>query len=211
MSTTKSNIGATAPYSAARTCDDKSCARDRIFEAARFLFYRFGIRAVSVEQIATEASTTKVTLYRLFDSKDDLIVQVLEDHKRRFWDWWESTIAPFEGQPREQLTAIFDSLCEQVCAGGAERGCPVVNTAVEIVDDEHPAKRIIREHNAEIAQRLRELCRTMDVPDPDALGDALTLLMIGAFGSRIVFDNAQQVAAVKSAARALIESAVRSR
>jgi AcrR family transcriptional regulator len=209
MSTPATPKGAVPPFSAAVKCDESSCARDRIFEAARNLFYRYGIRGVSVDQIAAEASTTKVTLYRVFASKDDLIIQVLEEHKKRFWEWWDSIVSPFEGDPRKQLEALFDSLADKVCAEDAGRGCPVVNTAVEVVDDEHPAKRLIHAHNAEIASRLQALCRGMRVPDPDDLGNALTLLVVGAFGARVVFNNSHQVASVSRAAKALIDCALR--
>lgn len=190
----------------ANSCSEASCARDRIFEAARNLFYRYGIRGVSVDQIATEASTTKVTLYRVFESKDDLVVQVLEDHTKRVFEWWDSVVALHAGVPRKQIEALFESLADKVCGQQGNRGCPVVNTAVEIVDEDHPAKRIIHEHSNEIARRLRALCLEMGAKRPDDLGDALTLLIEGAFGARIVFDNSRQVAVVAKAARALLDS-----
>ena len=55
----------------------KRPARDRIFETARELFYQHGIRAVGVETIASEADATKMTLYRNFPSKDELVAEVL--------------------------------------------------------------------------------------------------------------------------------------
>ena len=94
MSTPETRIPENSPFPDQRsTCDAGSCARDRIFDAARKLFYKFGIRGVSVDAIAAEADTTKVTLYRVFDSKEDLVVKVLEDQSKRFWSWWDSVIA----------------------------------------------------------------------------------------------------------------------
>lgn len=204
MSTPLPKSPAVPPFGAAQ-CDAASCARDRIFEAARNLFYRYGIRGVSVDQIAAEASTTKVTLYRVFDSKDDLVVKVLEDHTKHFLEWWDSVVAPYVGDPRKQLDTLFESLADEVCVH-AGRGCPVANTAVEIVDDDHPAKRIIHEHCQEIARRLRSLCLEMGARQPDTLGDALALLIDGTFAARVVFHNGDQAAAVPSAARALLDS-----
>jgi AcrR family transcriptional regulator len=207
MSTPERTRSPVAPFSGS-TCDEASCARDRIFEAARNLFYQYGIRGVSVDQIAAEASTTKVTLYRVFESKDDLVLQVLEDHRKRFWEWWESVVAPFEGDPRKQIAALFESLSDKVRAGECERGCPVVNIAVEIVDDDHPAKRSIHDHNDEIASRLRELCRQMGTRQPEELAASLTLLLIGVFTSRMVFNNVKSVGSVSRAAAALLDSAM---
>jgi len=51
--------------------------RDRIVGTARSLFHKLGFRGVGVDTIAEEAGTNKMTLYRHFDSKDDLIVECL--------------------------------------------------------------------------------------------------------------------------------------
>ena len=45
--------------------------------AASDLFYRLGIRAVGVEAIAEAAGTNKMTLYRHFSSKDELVAEYL--------------------------------------------------------------------------------------------------------------------------------------
>src|SRR5205809_1123628 len=53
--------------------------RERILHAARELFYRDGINAVSVEAIAAAAGTNKMTLYRHFSSRDELVSAYLTD------------------------------------------------------------------------------------------------------------------------------------
>ena len=47
--------------------------RERILSAASELFYRHGIRAVGVDAVAEAAETNKMTLYRHFSSKDELV------------------------------------------------------------------------------------------------------------------------------------------
>ena len=48
--------------------------------------------------LGADAGTTKVTFYRVFESKDDLIVQVLEEQSRVFWEWWDGIVAEFPGE-----------------------------------------------------------------------------------------------------------------
>lgn len=182
------------------------CAKDRILQAAQNLFYAHGIRAVSVDAIAAEANTTKVTLYRVFESKDALITECLKDQDRRFWEWWDVTVAAHEGQPRAQIEALFDVLSNRMCTKAAHRGCPITNSAIEIDDPAHPAANVIREHHAEIAERFRELCRKMGARKPDVLGDALTLLVTGVFCARITLEDESHVRSVSEAARALLDS-----
>ena len=62
--------------------DERIPPRERILAVAADLFYRHGIRAVGVEAIAEAAGTNKMTLYRHFASKDDLVAEYLR-HVRR--------------------------------------------------------------------------------------------------------------------------------
>jgi AcrR family transcriptional regulator len=206
MSTTKTQIRTESPFAEASGCDAASCARDRIFEAAKKLFYKFGVRGVSVDQIAAEADTTKVTVYRVFESKDDLLIKVLEDQSQHVWTWWDSVVAKYEGKPREQLEALFSEMRECIAEDDAERGCLLSNVAVEVVEEGHPAREVIRKYKAELAARLRALCHAMGARQPDMLGDSLSLLLNGIFSARVGSDSLVQVGAVYEAAKALIDS-----
>jgi AcrR family transcriptional regulator len=205
MSTPQKQVPVTSPFEADPKCDEHACARDRIFEAAKKLFYKNGIRGVSVDAIAAEANTTKVTLYRVYTSKDELIVKVLEEQALRWSQWWDEVVARHPGKPREQLEALFTAFRDELTSDAAERGCTMANAAVEI-DDDHPAKQIIRNHKLEMARRMRELCHQMGAKNPDQLGNALMLILSGAFAARLV-DGSGQVAAVVDAAKALLDSA----
>jgi AcrR family transcriptional regulator len=207
MSTPQSKVESTdSPFLDKSSCDGDSCAADRIVEAAKRLFYRLGIRGVSVDAIAAEADTTKVTFYRVFDSKEELVVKVLQDKTRSFWSWWDSVIAPYEGDPRAQLDALFTDVQRRITDESAARGCLMSNTAVEVVEEGHPARELIRAYRVELGERLRGLCRAMGARQPDALGDSLSLLLIGLFSSRVGSDGFVQAAAVVEAAKALIDS-----
>jgi AcrR family transcriptional regulator len=194
------------PFTALSQCDANACARDRLFSAAINLFYRNGIRAVSVDAIAAEAGTTKVTFYRVFESKDDLIVQVLSEQSKRFWEWWDAILAEHPGNPRKQIEELIERFQTEIIGDEECRGCAVANAAVEIVDEDHPARAVIKKHKLEIAQRLRDLCREMGARQPDLLGDALSLIYSGAFSARLAFDNREQMGAVSAAATALLDS-----
>ena len=207
MSTPVQGIGcAASPFTALATADANACARDRLFSAAINLFYRNGIRAVSVDAIAAEAGTTKVTFYRVFESKDDLIVQVLEEQSRRFWQWWDGIVAQYPGEPRKQIEELIARFRDEIIADDHCRGCAVANAAVEIVEEDHPARAVIKKHKVEIAQRLRELCRQLGARQPDVLGDALSLLYSGAFSARLSSDGREQIGAISAAAAALLDS-----
>lgn len=184
----------------------KPCARDRIFETARDLFYRKGIRGVGVESIAAAAGTTKMSLYRNFPSKDDLVVECLKDEDREFWEWWEAVVAPFEGDPRRQIKALFEAFETHTCSEDGSRGCALANAAVELPDLEHPARAVVLDHHRQIRSRLRDLCKAIHARDPETLADSLMLLMGGSYMARLIFPTTGAIKSVSEAARRLIES-----
>src|SRR5437899_12840537 len=78
---------------------NRPSARQRIFETASELFYLRGIRAVGVETIASEADTTKMSLYRNFRSKDQLAAEWLPEHDATFWATWHAMASRYPGHP----------------------------------------------------------------------------------------------------------------
>lgn len=93
-------------------------ARDKIFAVAADLFYREGIRAVGLETIVKQAGVTKISLYRSFPSKDDLVVAYLEDRSRTFLDNWDEKFERHRGDPRAQLHAVMTYLAERTTTEG---------------------------------------------------------------------------------------------
>lgn len=102
---------------------------DRVFEAARDLFYRNGVRATGVDQIVAEAGVTKPTLYRAFESKDDLVAACLRDYAAQKWAWWDEVTAPHTDDPRGALLALLRG-CVDKGNADHQRGCPLTNIAI---------------------------------------------------------------------------------
>jgi AcrR family transcriptional regulator len=156
--------------------------RERILLAARDLFHRHGIRGVGVETIAETAGTNKMTLYRHFDSKDDLIVAYLRGVAAEADEIWREIEHGHPGDMIAQLKAWLVRAEECVSADG--RGCDLANAAVELTEVGHPGRRIIEELKTEHRNRLAALCRRAGISQPEVLADALTLLLEGARVSR---------------------------
>jgi AcrR family transcriptional regulator len=194
----------------------KPRVRDRIFETASDLFYRHGIRAVGVDAIANEAGTNKMSFYRAFPSKDDLVAEYLHDQEREYFNWWDQAIAPHAGNPRRQIEVLFDSYLDLArlkakgdCGCKTSRGCALGNAAVEIPEGNELLGGIVHDYKTEIRRRLRKLARDAGAREPDTLGDALMLLMEGGYYSRLTFPhNSGPIAAIAKAARTLVDAAI---
>jgi len=185
------------------SCVPKSRVRDRIMQTASDLFYRNGIRAVGVEMIASEAGTNKMSFYRNFSSKDELVAEYLRGEERECLLWWDETLAAHAGNPRLQVESLFDVLVKNTCEVDS-RGCALANAAVEITEIDHPARPVIEKYNAEMRRRFCELARDMNAREPEALGDSLMLLWEGAHLTRVTMGQHGPVQRAAKAARALI-------
>jgi AcrR family transcriptional regulator len=172
-------------------------------QTASDLFYCRGIRAVGVDTIASEAGTNKMSFYRSFVSKDELVAEYLRAEEREGWHWWDETVAEHAGNPRAQLEALFDVLVSNACQNGS-RGCALANAAVEITEPDHPARPIVEQYKAEMRRRFRQLAQEVGAREPDSLGDALMLLWEGSYLTLLTLGRHGPVEGAAKAARALI-------
>jgi AcrR family transcriptional regulator len=153
--------------------------RERILAVARDLFYRHGIRAVGVEAIAEAAGTNKMTLYRHFPSKDELVAECLRQFAAKADAMWDHIEAAHPGDPRGQLAAWVAAMGVHL-ANVEERGCAMCNAAVELPDKTHPARRVIEAFKTAQRNRLARLCGAAGAPQAELLADELFLLLEGA-------------------------------
>ncbi len=156
--------------------------RDRIFDCAQDLFHRRGIRGVGVEAIAEAAGTSKMALYRHFDSKDELILEYLNYKGRKADEVWAEIEAESPGDPIGQLYGFVDKAA--VFIAEDERGCDLANAAIELTEQGHPGLRVIEDFKVRQRNRLTDLCRAAGASQPELLADTLFLLIEGARVSR---------------------------
>lgn len=157
-------------------------AGERVFEVAADLFYRQSIRAVGVETIVKQAGVAKISLYRSFESKDDLIVAYLENRNADYWRRVDRIMAVKLDDPRAQLRALVGYVAGRAATPGY-RGCPFINYASEFPEATHPGHRIVDQNKREMRRRLVGLSKAIGAPRPAQLADALFLLIEGAYAS----------------------------
>jgi AcrR family transcriptional regulator len=153
--------------------------RERIVAAASALFYRHGIRAVSVDAIAEAAGTNKMTLYRHFPSKDALVAEYLRRLAAEADAHWDAVGRECAGDPKRQLKVWLESVAGCVTAD-AERGCALANAAVELPEKDHPARAVIEEFKNGYCAKLERLFGEAGLDDPKGLAEEVFLLIEGA-------------------------------
>jgi AcrR family transcriptional regulator len=153
--------------------------RERILATARDLFYRDGIRAVGVEAIAAEAGTNKMTLYRNFGSKEELIAEYLRGEVKAVEAQWDALNARHGDDPKALILAWLKEM-GQLMTRAESRGCPMVNAAIELPDPAHPGRKVIEQHKTAMRDRLAAACRKAGLANPALLADQIHMLVEGA-------------------------------
>ncbi len=156
--------------------------RERIVDSAQDLFHRRGIRGVGVEAIAEAAGTNKMTLYRHFGSKDDLILEYLNYKGKKSDEVWAEVETANPGDAVGQLYGFIEKAAKFITED--ERGCDLANAAVELTEAGHPGLRVIEDFKVRQRDRLAKLCAAAGASEPEFLADALVLLIEGARVSR---------------------------
>lgn len=104
-------------------------ARDRILETAARLFMQDGYRATGIDKIIAESGVAKMSLYRHFKSKNDLIAAFLDELNE---SWMRDFIdkAELHFAQGAHLSVLADALGE--CFSQDDfRGCAFINVVAE--------------------------------------------------------------------------------
>ncbi|HTR08926.1 MAG TPA: TetR/AcrR family transcriptional regulator [Paraburkholderia sp.] len=197
----------TARPSRPRTQTAGARAHEHLLRAADELFYREGVRAVGIEAVVERAGVNKMSLYRQFSSKDDLVVAYLRRCDARFFERFDESLAKHPGEPARQLVQYFEDLARRASAPGY-RGCPFVNVATEFPDATHPARQCVDDNKSKLMARLTGLAQEAGAADPMALAEGLALLVEGVYAASQTYGpGCGPILAAPRMAKLLIEAA----
>lgn len=198
------------------TCEPSACgsgkktAAQRVFETARELFYRRGVRAVGVDEIVVQAGVTKPSLYRAYASKDELVASCLDASAKEHAAELDAVIDAAGPDALAQIRRLIAFYAAEI-ADPDFRGCPMSNAAVEFPEPGHPGRAVIEDCKTEMRSRIASLTRRLDTRDPELLADGLLLIIEGAMASHHVFGSQGPSAAMTAAADALLEGTLNGR
>ena len=171
MSTTTSGALKSAANSPVST-------RDRILGAATELFYAHGIRAVSADKIIDRVGITKVTFYRHFRTKDDLVVAYLELQAAREREAIDAIRESAAGAA-DAFHAFAQMIGTASCQPGF-RGCAFINAAAEYADPETAVRKVVADHRAWYRETFAAMLDRMGAKEAEDAADEVLMLRDGA-------------------------------
>lgn len=179
--------------------------REKLIQAGHEIFYREGFLTVGLDRLLHEVGCSKQTFYNHFESKDDLIVAVIEEHHR----WWSSELRDriqraAGPDPREQILAMFDVI-EDILSEPEYRGCIYINAAVEFPQPHHPAHQSARKAKADGISLLEDLAERAGASNPLALAQEIDMIIEGALISHQLSLDCNVCVVARRVAETLLE------
>lgn len=181
-------------------------ARQRILETADRLFYREGIRAVGVDRIIAEAEVAKMSLYKHFASKDDLVLAVLKYREEKILEYFGAAIERHRKRTKDKLRAFFAALRDWFENPGF-RGCAFQNAAVELADPKHPGSDFVKGHKRRFQEFLAGLVEESLGKSAAKVAPVVGLLVEGAIVTAVIQCSPDAVDVARDAAMKLMAEA----
>ena len=179
--------------------------REKLIRTAQRLFYRNGIHATGVDKIVAEAGVAKMTLYKHFKTKNDLVLAALRRADEEFRNSLMRTVERKGRTPLDRLLALFDALHEW-CAQDDFPGCHFINAAAEFSSHDHPIHVAAANHKKLVLAYVVELATAAKLPNPAQTAKQLFLLMQGAIVARQLDVDADACMKARGAAEELLKA-----
>ena len=180
-------------------------ARQRIVEAAAELVTAGGLDAATPAAIAERAGAGKMSLYRHFSGKDEVVAEALAERDLEYRGWLIGD--PADGTPRERLLALFERAAGRADHGGSSFiGCPYVSARLNLPDDDHPAATVVAAHKDGMLRELAALLSEIGVPDPEQRAHVVLMLLDGAAVHSVIRGNGDPLREARAALPELISA-----
>ncbi|AMK76870.1 MULTISPECIES: TetR/AcrR family transcriptional regulator [Methylomonas] len=181
--------------------------QDHILQTASGLFYSQGIKATGVDAIVKAAGTTKMSLYKYFPSKDDLVLAHLNKSRDAMLNRILAGVELRASEPKQKLLAVF-AVFDELLASPEFRGCPFINASAEFAEAANPVQLAAAEFSDAFREILAELARQAGSPDPEQLSQQLAMLISGAIVSEQMRRQSGAMRIASAAAKILIEQSL---
>ncbi len=187
--------------------ESASVRREHLLETALDLFYKNGFHATGIDTILAESGVAKMTLYKYFKGKDDLILAALELREQRWMSWFGEELKLRGKTPQQRLLAVFDVLGDWF-RQKEFRGCLFINAASEYCGLDKSIGDLAALTKRQFREQIHKLAETAGANQPAHLADQLSLLIEGAIVMALMEKSPEWALTAKEAARVLIKSAL---
>ena len=180
--------------------------REILVDTAMELFYKYGYHATGIEKILSVSGVSKMTLYKHFKSKDELILAAMRRRDEQFRNWLMKEVEKRAETPIERILAMFDILDEWFTNKNFH-GCLFINATAEYSKTDDPIHAFAAEHKRIFAAYIREiLAADRGIADPENVAQQLMMLIDGAIVTAQISGPEKAVNKAKEAAETILNA-----
>jgi AcrR family transcriptional regulator len=178
----------------------KRAIRQDIIDTASRLFYKQGYSNTGINQIIEEAGVAKTSLYKYFDSKEDLLTAYLEQSGERTYGELVNAIGNATSATKK-IIAVFDYL-EQLVQQNDFHGCNFLNIIYEIPEDAVRAKEHIKLQKNNVRKLFSDILRPSH---KEGIADEVYTLYEGALIGNKVYNDIWPIDAARKVVAKLLQ------
>lgn len=182
--------------------------RDHILDVASELFATRGINATGVDTIVASAGIAKMTLYKYFKSKEQLIVEYLKKHDDNLRQGLFERLPSAKDKPSEALENLIDAVMEWI-ADPEFKGFAFINAFVEFPQAESQVNQVSVEFAQALRASISHIAARSGIKKPEILALQLSLLIEGAAMAEQMQRGSGAIQHAREAANILIGAALK--
>lgn len=172
------------------------------------VLYRDGFHATGMDKLVKETGVSKMTIYKHFRTKEDLILAALRLRDEEFRNTFFRNVEKGATTPKERLLAIFDAMDIWI-NGNDFKSCMFIKATAEFQDPSHPVHKASAQHKLALLSYVTDLADQAGAKDPESLARRLFLLMEGETVMAFMLGKKGVVEDARKAAQVLIGEAIR--
>ncbi|PRY41135.1 TetR family transcriptional regulator [Geodermatophilus tzadiensis] len=151
-----------------------------VLDTAERLFAARSSRSVGMDELVRETGLGKMTVYRLFRSKDELVGAYLARKAATVLASIDAELQRLAHDPRAALLSVVAVVERDVTRAGF-RGCPFTNVSSEYDDPQHPARVAAADYKFELHGRLERLAEQVAPGVGEDLAAQVHLILDGMY------------------------------
>jgi len=182
--------------------------KEKILKTATDLFQTRGINSTGVDTIVAVAGTTKMTLYKHFQTKEGLILAVLKQSQLDFQNWLDEKLNLNSKNPDDKIKQLFDFIEEWITSPDF-LGFGFLKASAEFPNEENPIHQLSSKQSREFRQYISQLAKEANIKDANGLALQLSLLFEGAVQAEQMKRGSGAIKQAKKAAKLLIDNALK--
>jgi AcrR family transcriptional regulator len=164
-----------------------------------------GVAAATPAAVVARAGSGKYSLYRLFDSKDNLLAEALREFAPRQSEILLGDAARNDGLgPRERILGIFDRMARAADSGDLAP-CIYLTSRLELADPTHPVAVVARDFKDGIVDALTADLTAMGHPTPEATAQVISLMIDGAIIHAVITGSPAPATHARAAVQILLD------